>query len=356
MLDDPDAGAEMAEENGGLVEPGTLYALAAGAIRAYIEIYLQLVDATKGFTDVRPQDVQEASERIILLSGINSPVNWETASADDAVREWERMRAVPFDTEAAITKGVYLQLRDRVASLLDELEADTEGFLEFTAEHIRAKPYMLPVFQRLANIPSKAELKRRIGSVSDNAISGPAAARLAELLNQRRPGLGVNRLQLLQSIEPTLEGIVQDLVGRILLESIVANALDDALVPYQREADYAHISGVVYDFRADFVIPNAENPKAFIEVRKSSSRHASLYAKDKMFSAINWKGKNKELLGVLVVEGPWTAETLRVMTSVFDYVVPLSAVGQVVDAIAAYLGGDVKKLRWLIEFSITSPP
>ena len=76
-------------------------------------------------------------------------------------------------------------------------------------------------------------------------------------------------------------------------------------------------------------------PKAFIEVRKSSSRHASLYAKDKMFSAINWKGKNQDLLAVLVVDGPWTGETLKVMTKLFDYVVPLSAVADVAGAISA---------------------
>jgi len=61
----------------------------------------------------------------------------------------------------------------------------------------------------------------------------------------------------------------------------VATALETAKVPFKREADYSALSGVVYDFRSDFVVPEAERPRAFIEVRKSSSRHASLYAKDK---------------------------------------------------------------------------
>jgi hypothetical protein len=47
----------------------------------------------------------------------------------------------------------------------------------------------------------------------------------------------------------------------------------------------------------------------FIEVRKSSSRHASLYAKDKMFSAINWKGKTPDLLAALVVDGVETSRS-----------------------------------------------
>ncbi len=138
----------------------------------------------------------------------------------------------------------------------------------------------------------------------------------------------------------------------MLLENIVADALSDLQVPFMRESEYKNLKGVIYDFRADFVIPNAQNPVAFIEVRKSSTRHASLYAKDKMFSAINWKGRNQKLLGVLVVEGLWTRETLRVMANVFDYVTPLTRVSQVAEVVKAYMDGDETKLKWLINFSI----
>jgi hypothetical protein len=109
---------------------------------------------------------------------------------------------------------------------------------------------------------------------------------------------------------------------------------------------------VVYDFRADFVLPDAAEPKAFIEVRKSSSRHASLYAKDKMFSAINWKGRNTKMLAVLVVDGEWTRETLRVMANVFDYVIPIGRVPELMETMKAYLDGDNSKLKWLIQFRI----
>ncbi len=71
-----------------------------------------------------------------------------------------------------------------------------------------------------------------------------------------------------------------------------------------------------------------------------------------MFSAINWKGRNKDLLAVLVVDGPWTEETLKVMTKVFDYVVPLNTAPHAAKAIAAYVKGDRTKLKWLIDFSI----
>jgi hypothetical protein len=189
--------------------------------------------------------------------------------------------------------------------------------------------------------------------VSDNAISKPASERLANLLRDRVVAADVNKGEILKRLESTLEGIVRDLIGRVLLESIVESALLDQSVPFKRESEYDSLRGVVYDFRADFVLPDAEQPRAFIEVRKSSSRHASLYAKDKMFSAINWKGHNTKLLALLVVDGEWTGETLRVMANVFDYVVPIGRVTGLVDTLKAYLEGDESKLKWLIKFRIT---
>ncbi len=149
-----------------------------------------------------------------------------------------------------------------------------------------------------------------------------------------------------------MEGIVRDLIGRVMLESIVESALLEAKIPFRREEEYSALTGVIYDFRADFVIPTEEAPSAFIEVRKSSSRHASLYAKDKMFSAINWKGKHPEMLAILVVDGEWTADTLRAMAKIFDYVVPLANVTELAQTIADYLAGDRSKLKWLVDFSI----
>jgi hypothetical protein len=71
-----------------------------------------------------------------------------------------------------------------------------------------------------------------------------------------------------------------------------------------------------------------------------------------MFSAINWKGQNPTLLAVLIIDGEWTGETLRVMAKVFDYVVPIGRVPDLVETLKAYLDSDVSKLKWLIEFRI----
>ena len=71
-----------------------------------------------------------------------------------------------------------------------------------------------------------------------------------------------------------------------------------------------------------------------------------------MFSAVNWKGKTRDLLAVLVVDGEWTGETLRVMANVFDYVVPIGRVDELVRSIKAYINGDNTRLKWLIDFRI----
>lgn len=331
----------------------TLYFLADRVMRQFITIYLELIKNTNGITILEEKDVQRLEQKIIILGGIGSLLDANNATPAQVVDEWNRLKVIPFDIEQAITIGVYIELRLKIKDYIDELEASTSGYTKFDSEYITSHAYHLPILQRLANLTSKANLKKKIGSVSDNSISKNASIKLADLLNTLQPGRVMTREQLLQSIEPTLEGIVRDLVGRVLLESIVANALDSLSVPYKRENEYVSLKGVVYDFRADFVIPNEQEPMAFIEVRKSSSRHASLYAKDKMFSAINWKGKNTKLLAILVVDGPWTAQTLKVMSNIFDYVVPITSVANVADVISQYIKGDNSKLKWLINFSIS---
>jgi hypothetical protein len=204
----------------------------------------------------------------------------------------------------------------------------------------------------LAGVFSKAALKKIVGSASDKSISKPAALRIANLLNERVIPKNINKGEVLRRLDSTLEGIVRDLVGRVLLESLVDSALRKKGLIFLREDEYSSLSGVIYDIRADFVVPDNKKPKAFIEVRKSSSRHASLYAKDKMFSAINWKGRHLDMLAILIVDGEWTAETLRVMANIFDYVVPIASVSDLADTLSAYVNGDTSKLKWLVQFKI----
>lgn len=329
----------------------TLYQRADCEIRACIADYLALAGDTAEFTAVTVEAVDTPRKATILLAGINAPI---TDRAPDAVvREWARRRAVPFAVESGITAGVYVSLREVGAIYLQDVRTATDGFTHWSAEYIHDNPHVLPLLQHLAGIFSKSELKKHVGHVSDTSISRPAAARLAETLERRVNATDVHEGEIMQRLKATLEGIVRDLVGRVMLETIVENALERANVPYKRESDYTGLSGVVYTHRADFIVPNEHAPRAFIEVRKSSSRHASLYAKDKMFSAINWKGKHGNILGILVVDGEWTRETLSMMARVFDYVVPLANVAELANTISGYLAGDRSKLKWLIEFRIT---
>lgn len=178
----------------------TIYALDDRVMRRYIRIYLDLACTTRGFTNVERSHLLDFEHKVIVLGGIGSPLDPACVSSSQVVEEWLRMQAVPFEVERSVTKGIYIELRSRVEALVEELEQATAGFMEFAPDHISSHPHFLPVLQRLADMPSKAELRRRIGSVSDNAISMPAAERLAEILNQRQPGRAITRAQLLQSI------------------------------------------------------------------------------------------------------------------------------------------------------------
>jgi len=334
------------------VERGaSLYSIANSEMNRLIKIYLDMSSRTAGFSIPSIEVLETEDQRGIVLGGIGSMLDAKK-SPDCVLAEWSRMQAVPFNAEEAVSRGVYAALDDAVARLLLRLYQETNGFKDFDAEFIAANPNFLPVFQRLLNVPSKSKLKDLVGSVSDTSISKPASRKIADQLRLRSHATPPTVEQLKAAMKPTLEGIVRDLVGRVLLESIVASALDGARVEYQRENEYSGIEGVVYKFRADFVIPHAESPLVFIEVRKSSARHASLYAKDKMFSAINWKGYNQKLMAVLITEGPWTAQTLQVMAKVFDYVIPLNKSTEVAEVIAKYVGGDKTQLKTLINFSI----
>lgn len=334
-------------------QTGTLYAIAGAEMKRLIQAYLRLVRATGNLSNVPSAALKGGDVRSLLLAGIGSSLDPATTNAQAAAQEWERRQAVPFDIEAAITTGVYARLRAKADAMYDSLERATHGFRKIEPAFVSSHPEYLPLLQHVAGLFSKAHLKRQVGSVNDSSISGPAAERLVTLLRSRLEPNKIRKGEVLKRLDSTLEGIVRDLVGRVLLESIVASALESEGLPFAREHEYDSLTGVVYDFRSDFVLPNAEAPKVFIEVRKSSTRHASLYAKDKMFSAINWKGRHRDLLGILVVDGPWTGTTLQVMAKVFDYVVPLGRAPELAKTVAAYLAGDTSKLKWLIDFRIT---
>lgn len=330
----------------------TLYEYATNQMRDIIRALIELSKNTDEFSRPPQQiwTVREASAMLLGGKGYHLSKLPPVERRSDA---WLAKSAAAFDLEKAATGLLYERLEPFVRAMVDQAYGETDDFTRLTAAWTQTNAHLLPVMMHAAGTFSKQELKRLVGSVSDQGISGPASERLTDLLETTAENSAIaSRDQVRQRMRSTIEGIVRDLVGRLLLEEFVAEALRVAAVPFRREEEYAALAGVVYDFRADFVVPDETAPQAFLEVRKSSTRHASLYAKDKMFSAINWKGRHQECIGVLVTSGPWTATSLEVMGRVFDYVVPIAKVGEVAQRIRDYLDGDRSALRFLIEFKI----
>ena len=234
----------------------------------FIAAYLALSKVTVGFTALAKADLSKLENRLIVIHGLALGLEAEKATQEEILREAARMSAVSFDTEPAITAGVYRDLRAYAMDLVEKLNEVTNGFTIFSADVIKANPKFLPFLQKLAGFRSKSEMKRAVGNASDHAIPAAAAQKLADLITRAKRSRTISRNVMLESIEPTLEGIVRDLVGKVLLESVVADALASEGVTFVREKEYESLRGVVYDFRADFLIPAAASPKAFIEVGK----------------------------------------------------------------------------------------
>ena len=328
----------------------TLYEFAKEKMQESIQHYFEIVDLTDNFTSFSEEHFKETYATQMILAG--KSLEYNGLSAKQSLDEVQRVQAVKFDIEKGVSAYVYENSRDYIKTLINEAKNISCSFSHIDAQEIKKHSYLLPVWQAALNISSKSNLKAIFGTASDQGVSEPSSEKIAKYANDYFSKYEINEIQISERMERTLEGIIRDLVGRLLYEAIVKDALEEAGVPYKSEEEYSGIDGVIYKFRADFVIPDEKNPLAFIEVRKSSSRHASLYAKDKMFSAINWKGKHKKMLGIVVAEGEWTNEALITMAKVFDYVVPVSSAKELAQNIKKYLEGDKSILKWIINFDI----
>ncbi|MAF53262.1 MAG: hypothetical protein CL694_09680 [Chloroflexi bacterium] len=331
----------------------TLYEHAASEMGELISVLLDLSETTNEFSNPPDEIWVDDAAAQMLLGGLGYDLE-RLPPTDQRKDAWLARSAFHFNIEYSVTGLLYPRLQPFIDEMIAVGFAETDGFRDVDAEWIRDNPQLLPVMMHAAGTFSKQELKRTVGSVSDKVISRPASERLAKLLADVGSNMAIEPQRVSERMKSTTEGIVRDLVGRLLLEEFVADSLNKAGLTFRRESDYKRLTGVIYDFRADFVIPNERHPKAFVEVRKSSARHASLYAKDKMFSSINWKGRHPECLGIIITDGPWTEASLEVMSRVFDYVVPIHRSRQVAETIRRYVDGDQSVLRWLIHFRIVA--
>lgn len=152
----------------------TLSAVAFASMERFIAAYLALSKVTVGFTTLAKADLSKLEHGLIVVHGLALGLEAEKATPEEILREAARMSAVGFDTEPAITAGVYRDMRAYAMDLVERLNEVTNGFTTFSAEVINANPKLLPFLQKLAGFRSKSEMKRAVGNASDHAI--PAAA------------------------------------------------------------------------------------------------------------------------------------------------------------------------------------
>jgi hypothetical protein len=329
----------------------TLYQFGKEATLRLIDEYLVLLDVTDGLTVVRAEHFESPMWSVLLLRGKGVQESDIPADAESAYALYKARQAVDHEIQAAVSGPLYVEMEAHALELAKQAASLSKGFSTLTAAQLHDAPELLPIFMHAAGIFSMSVLRNDVGSISDSNMSIKASQRATEYLVPKFV-TGTTPERLVERLGSTIEGQIRDLLGRYLLEAVVEAAFNRFQVSFQRENEYSALAGVVYDHRADFVVPDANDPKLFVEVRRSSTRHSSLYAKDKMFSAINWKGRHRDLIGVLVIDGDWSQHSRLALSRVFDYVLPVSHADELAKIAAAYLGGDTSKLLRLIRFEI----
>lgn len=333
----------------------TLYQFGRTEILRLIEEYLELLEATDSLTTTSDEVFEHELWRIFLLCGRGVSHSEMPETAAECRALYESRARIDHDLQSAVSGPLYAAMRQYAKELTEEARKRSNDFRDVDEDWLYESPELLPVLLHAAGTFSKAVLAREVGQVSDSGVSRPAARRLEAFFEKRFTGDAPSSEQLVERMGSTIEGQVRDLLGRYLLEALVEAALIRSDVPFVRESEYDALAGVVYDHRADFVIPDASSPLLFVEVRKSSARHSSLYAKDKMFSAINWKGRHPDLVGVLVADGEWSRHSLLALAKVFDYVLPVNSADDLARVARAYVDGDRSVLRRIIHFAIEEP-
>lgn len=256
-----------------------------------------------------------------------------------------------FCPEKAIRGTLHQKLHEYSVSLIDYVLEETGDFSRVGAGWIYSNPQALPVLIAALGPYSKRGFngKHALSNPSDRSISMKDAEKIARLFMHNDVE---SRSKIESNIRTTSEGIIRDLIGKILYEDIVERALTEFSLPFVREAENRVLEGSYMSARPDFSLPDPVVPKAFIEVRKSSAAHSSLYANDKCWSAINWKSRHPELLAVILYAGAWSRPSIETLKSVYDYVLPISESRKAAQLILAHLNGDPTVLKRQVRLQI----
>jgi hypothetical protein len=213
-----------------MTEPQTIYIFAHEQMSQIVLALLDLASSTKNFTEPPPSAWTNTSESEMLLCGKGLHIE-DIEKLKSPENAWLGRLAIPFSLELAATGILYKRLRVFTDILIKSAFTETKNFSEVTPEWVRANPRFLPVLMHVMGAFSKQELKRQLGAASDRGISRRASSKIAEAL-KHTAGTVPDQQRIQERIKATVEGIVRDLVGRLLLEQFVATALKRHKVPF----------------------------------------------------------------------------------------------------------------------------
>ncbi|MDW9481948.1 hypothetical protein GOB57_25185 [Sinorhizobium meliloti] len=285
-------------------------------MRAVSACLQSLFLATDGFSRSEAVDFDCARQNALLLAGKGLSCLGSSALNTSA---WNQSQE-PFQHAVAAGAVVAAKLREQAGDIITFVLEATASLTKVSPEWIMEHPFSLPVFVNATGTSSKKKFKSefKLTNASDRKIGATDAARIVASL---RPDKVLSEKEIVAGMEALIEGIVRDQIGKVVNEDFVKRALDELDLPYIRdEGGTALIEGEYSASRADFAIPENTKPQAFIEVRKSGSNHASVYANDLCMTVVDRITRHPECLAVLLYDGSWSGPSREKVDRVFDYV------------------------------------
>ncbi|MCS4088789.1 hypothetical protein [Rhizobium sp. BK176] len=317
-------------------------------MRAVSACLQSLFLTTSGFSKVCEEDFACPEKGPLLLAGKRLTC---LGSAKENIEAW-KTAGVVFEHADAAGRVVAAKLRIRAAEMVNFVFDETAQLTRVTPEWIMAHPYTLPVFANATGTVSKKRFKNqfKLTAASDRSIGRTDATRIVEGI---QPGMVLAPREVVAGMESLIEGIVRDQIGKVVNEAFIQQALDRRDVPYVRdEGGSNQIEGLVSASRADIAAPDNSDPKVFIEVRKSTANHASLYASSLMFSALDRRGRHPNSLAIMLYDGAWSGATKALMENAFHYVFHVLESDQAADIVKRHLDGeDMRPKRPMLTLS-----
>jgi hypothetical protein len=326
----------------------TLYQFGLKEMHGAVSSLLQLSRLTKGFRHVPEAffDFEFPSYRLLIDGKDVDPTG--TPSLDH--KNWHESK-MDFCPELAVRATLLDKLHQKAVDIIGFVLEQTEDFSKVPAKWIFENPHTLPILISALGPLSKRAFsdKHKLSNASDRGVSQKDAEKIARLFMHSDVE---TRERIEGNMRSTNEGIVRDLIGKVLFESLVNQAIEDAGITCVREAENRPMEGLYASARPDFAFPCPEEPKAFIEVRKATAAHSTLYASDKCWMVSNWKAKHPGLVGIFLYAGSWSRPALDALRAVYDYVIPVSESEYAARLIRSHVDGDPSVQKRRVHFQI----